>query len=1098
MQNHSAMRWPFRKKASSNKEEARRFYNAKAYEKAEPFLNAMLKENPNDAWAIDVLSRLYMNTSRHEETILLMQRIISSKPKPEFLRRIVHAGCVAKDMETVMRFALRIKWTPADDELLSKIHEAFWPLEQCRAFFLQSTWKHDMLFPIFVQAGDRFESGDLEGAIELLTSLMSSEVVNESSLMFARQVCESLGQVDMAHDLWVNYLRHIEGELSKKRSLAKRLKHARRYEDALQIAIMVLEEDPNDVQMLTIVTEIAHRTSQTELALDAYHRLNRNNEAKLFHLRRFAHAAIKSSSIEDMVFAVERLVKHDADANATIRNSYLKLCELNAYEQAEQILEIIQDSVLRADLEAARLLEEGDPELALSLLVKGLENHPDYISFHMRKGIALEALGRLDEAIAAFETVLQLNPNHESASHRRLKCGVKMWSEDEFFEQITIATKAFPNNLNHQFARLNYVLSVKKDFALALEIVEMCLKYHPNHERSLLYLALVHSWMGNHNDARKAIRKCLIRWPASNDVHITASQIEKNAENPTEQIGHINAMLAVHGLKPVKSTSPTLAITPQYLSTEIEQDVQDERLVSIVMTAYKRDPLLDTAIGSILNQTYRNIELLIIDDCSPDDNFAYLQQLAEADKRIRVFRMEENGGTYVAKNFGMTQAKGAFIGFMDSDDYCHAQRIEFQVASLDKHPDVMGITHDYFRIDESSDIEFRGIGALRMACISLLMRREVMDEIGFFDSLRVGADTEYIERIEAHYGTNRRLRLRVPSMFMMLHSSSLTGGGPFHISWRSVTGPRLQHHASFRNWHRKIKAGLAGPFVPRKIHLRPFEVPEEMKSIHHEWKEGMPLFSEMIKKRNYDWWKGKKSLWQKKLSPKLAGRDFVQKLGLKVPELYWKGNNLEEIPDFDKLPKSFVLKPEKGWSSNNVYCMKEGNEILTHRSYSRDEICTSLAKDEFITTSKPAIMIEELLEPEKKQELDGLPRDFKFYCFGEQIAMIHVVLRKSEINKDENEHQYYTPEFNLIQTQIMEKRKQGKIPIERPDCWEEMIQSVKTIGMELGIYMRIDMFATNRGAVFGEFTPTPHGGNGYSDFANKYLGTFWKGEEGVK
>ena len=170
---------------------------------------------------------------------------------------------------------------------------------------------------------------------------------------------------------------------------------------------------------------------------------------------------------------------------------------------------------------------------------------------------------------------------------------------------------------------------------------------------------------------------------------------------------------------------------------------------------------------------------------SPDDNFAYLQQLAEAEERIRVFRMEENGGTYLAKNFGMTQAKGDFIGFMDSDDYCHAQRIEFQVASLDKHPDVMGITHDYFRIDESSDIEFRGIGALRMACISLLIRREVIDEIGFFDSLRVGADTEYIERIEAYYGKNRRLRLRVPSMFMMLHSSSLTGGGPFHISWRS-------------------------------------------------------------------------------------------------------------------------------------------------------------------------------------------------------------------------------------------------------------------------------------------------------------------------
>ena len=170
------------------------------------------------------------------------------------------------------------------------------------------------------------------------------------------------------------------------------------------------------------------------------------------------------------------------------------------------------------------------------------------------------------------------------------------------------------------------------------------------------------------------------------------------------------------------------------------------------MTTYKRDPLLDAAIASILNQTYKNIELIIVDDCSPDDNYSYLQQLAENDERIRVFQMNENGGTYVAKNFAMTQARGEFIGFMDSDDYSHAERIQFQVATLDDHPEVMAVTHDYFRIDESSDIEFRGIGALRMACISFLIRREVIDEIGFFDSLRVGADTEYIERIEAYYG----------------------------------------------------------------------------------------------------------------------------------------------------------------------------------------------------------------------------------------------------------------------------------------------------------------------------------------------------------
>ena len=199
--------------------------------------------------------------------------------------------------------------------------------------------------------------------------------------------------------------------------------------------------------------------------------------------------------------------------------------------------------------------------------------------------------------------------------------------------------------------------------------------------------------------------------------------------------------------------------------------------------------------------------------------------------------MNENGGTYLAKNFGISQAKGTFIGFMDSDDYCHAQRIEMQVDSLSSNPEAVGITHDYFRIDENSDVEFRGIGAWN-GLHFLLIRREVVDDIGYFDSLRVGADTEYIERIEAYYGNERRLRMSIPSMFMMLHNSSLTGGGPFHISWRSVSGHRLNHHRSFRLWHRKIKS--ESPLLPAsRLSVRPFEVPDAMKSKHHAWETGI-------------------------------------------------------------------------------------------------------------------------------------------------------------------------------------------------------------------------------------------------------------------
>ena len=1086
------MRWPFRNKAASNKEEARRFYNAKDYEKAEPFLHAMLKEKPNDAWAMDVLSRLYMNTARHSESIDLIRRLISRKPDPDLYRRLIRAACVENDDDSVFRFVNRVDWKNSDEDLLSKIYESFWPDERCVAFFSETRWSNEIPFPTYVKAEQLYEQGEIRQAIELLTSLVSREVVNESTLMFARQICFTLGQVEMAHNLWANYLRHIDGEFSRKRSLAKRLRSSKRYEEALEIAVMVLEEIPDDLQMLALMTELGLYVEQSMAALEAYHRLDGLGQAKLYHLRRFAKTAIKTASVDDMLFAVQRLVGLDVDANATIRRVYNRFCDLKQYEMAAKVLDLIRGTLLEIDLKAARALEEGDPEGAMIILDEGLAESPEHISFLMRRGIALEVKGELSNAILMFEQVLDLNPEHQSASQRRLKCGLKIWPEEKYFNEITQATNRFPENINHQFARLNYVLSVEKDYDLAIEIVHKCLHHHPDHQRSHLYLALIQSWRGEHEAARSSISKSLLRWPASNDVHITASQIEKNAGNASMQLEHINAMLALHNLQPVHSSSPTHAITPEYLSTALTAGLKDSRLVSIIMTTYKRDPLLDAAIGSILNQSYQNIELVIVDDCSPDDNFTYLKQLAENDARIRVFQMSENGGTYLAKNFGMTQAHGEFIGFMDSDDYCHAQRIEYQVASLDAHPEVMGVTHDYFRIDESSDIEFRGIGALRMACISLLIRKEVVDEIGFFDSLRVGADTEYIERIEAHYGKDCRLRLRIPSMFMMLHSSSLTGGGPFHISWRSVAGHRLQHHRSFRAWHKKIKAGLARPYVPREIHLRPFDVPTEMKSKHYVWENGMPLFSEMIQKRNYDWWKGKKDIKEKFISKKLIGEKYALSHGVPVVPKFFVTTDYDD-PRFSDLPNTFVLKSSVGYSAKQVFPVDSGINVFSGEPIDVELILDNLKSDEFVQNQEHSLIVEELIEDEFEYKI---PLDYKFYMFGEIIAAIQVIDRSSKIKKEQAQG-FYDEKWNKIPLDILPIRKEVDKFL-KPTQLDNMSKAAKKLGKALGMFMRIDFYASKNAFYLGEFTPTPEGGKGYSVEGDKFLGSFWKGEEGVE
>lgn len=1091
------MRWPFRKQRLSNKEAARQYYNKKEYEQAEPHLLSMLKENPEDAWCLDVLSRLYMNTKRPRESLTVLHKIVAINPSSEADERIIHVACWLGDFDAVVESSSRIQWNEANESLFGKIWETFQDHPGMKEFLANTQWRNQLVLPKLMQIKYRFEEGKSEKALRDLEKIVEDRAYSQQTHLSVVDLCLRMEQFGLLEKVALDWKRHISFG-SEFHQLAKKIVNAKLFDLASRLIDDCGKQGYNDLHILNFNTKIGLELDQPQRTVDAYDQLEHLDSVKPYHVRRFATAAVKMESSEQMLRASRLLLELEKNVHSNIGSIYMKLLEMNRFDEAEQILQLTEGRPVAIDLRSTAAFERGDENRALALIDEGLTSNPQYSPFLLRKGIILNSMGRLKEAIEVFENLLALKPNHQSAQTHRLNNGIKIWEDEVYYNEIIKVTDANPKALQHQFALLNYVLSVRKEYNEALSIVQTCLLHEPVNQRANLLYALILSWLNRHEEARNSIEKSLHRWPESNDAFITASQIEKNAGNSKGQLAHLNSMLAIHNLAPVSTSSPSGAITPEFLSTEIQANMVEGPLVSIVMTTYKRDPLLDAAIHSILNQTYQNIELLIVDDCSPDDNFSYLEELSAGDERVRVFQMKENGGTYLAKNFGMTQANGDFVGFMDSDDYCHAQRIEKQVSLLQSNPDVMGVTHDYFRIDESSNIEFRGIGAIRMACISLLIRRKVIDDIGFFDSLRVGADSEYLQRIEAYYGNGSKVRMNTPSFFVMLHNSSLSGGGRFHISWRSVTGSRFQHHRAFSSWHKKIRAGLEPGYLPRELHWRPFEVSEEMKSHHFVWREGMPVFSEMIQTRNHNWWKKNKPMWQKHLSAKLAGRDFVEQLGVKVPKLYWKGDNLADLTSEERLPPSYVLKPEKGWSSNNVYCIADGHDLLNHRDITLMEIVEELSENEFFKRVKPTVMIEELLVPESKQNSDFVPRDFKFYCFGSKIAMVHVALRKSVVKTNMNVHHYFDANFKKIPHRIMESRTVLDEPLERPDCWDEMVASVQKIGEALNIYMRIDMFATNRGAVFGELTPTPHGGKGYSEFGDRFLGSYWEGEEGVE
>ena len=106
-------------------------------------------------------------------------------------------------------------------------------------------------------------------------------------------------------------------------------------------------------------------------------------------------------------------------------------------------------------------------------------------------------------------------------------------------------------------------------------------------------------------------------------------------------------------------------------------------LISVIVPVYKVEPYLDKCVRSIVEQTYQNLEIILVDDGSPDNCGAMCDAWAEKDSRIKVIH-KENGGLSDARNAGMNVATGQWIAFVDSDDWVSAEYIDAMYQAIQK------------------------------------------------------------------------------------------------------------------------------------------------------------------------------------------------------------------------------------------------------------------------------------------------------------------------------------------------------------------------------------------------------------------------------
>ncbi|CAE6880862.1 glycosyltransferase family 2 protein [Vibrio alginolyticus] len=107
--------------------------------------------------------------------------------------------------------------------------------------------------------------------------------------------------------------------------------------------------------------------------------------------------------------------------------------------------------------------------------------------------------------------------------------------------------------------------------------------------------------------------------------------------------------------------------------------------VSIVMPTYNVSEFLEETVNSVINQSYSNWELIVVDDCSNDDTPELIKKLAEVDSRIRYYLSSKNQGAGITRNKALSLATGQYIAFLDSDDLWYADKLSQQLSFMAEH-----------------------------------------------------------------------------------------------------------------------------------------------------------------------------------------------------------------------------------------------------------------------------------------------------------------------------------------------------------------------------------------------------------------------------
>lgn len=201
--------------------------------------------------------------------------------------------------------------------------------------------------------------------------------------------------------------------------------------------------------------------------------------------------------------------------------------------------------------------------------------------------------------------------------------------------------------------------------------------------------------------------------------------------------------------------------------------------VGVLMPVFNVEEYIEKALYSILNQTFTNLEIIIIDDCSTDNTYEIVKKISVKDKRIKLFRNEFNQGIVKSLNFGLTKITSEFVVRMDGDDLCVPDKIEKQLEYLISNPHISLVGCDVLSIDENDNILNQIETAHTLECVDKIIkfsspilhiwmcRKVIYDKLNGYRELGGSEDYDFLLRLKTEgysflnvpfYGYSVRIR----------------------------------------------------------------------------------------------------------------------------------------------------------------------------------------------------------------------------------------------------------------------------------------------------------------------------------------------------